>query len=179
MDKEHSVGRGKPPIKHQFKKGKSGNPSGRRRKHPRYAPKEPLDFQRAVIAELQSAMMIVDDGKKKKITKLEAFVKLLIARSLKDDRSATKAVLALIEKLPKDAFVDNGNEVYTYRITRAQLEAQEQFLALCVEYERELAARDNAGSRSPSSAIADQDQHSGADNGHESPGSRGSDRDHR
>jgi hypothetical protein len=30
MSKEYDVGYGKPPVKHQFKKGKSGNPRGGR-----------------------------------------------------------------------------------------------------------------------------------------------------
>src|SRR5262249_1926858 len=121
---QYNVGYGKPPTKYQFKKGKSGNPSGRPRKRPRHAPKEPLDAQRAPIAELKSSMMIVENGKKKKISRLEALIKSLVTHALQGDRSARKALLALVEKLPKDAFVDNGNEVYTYRITAAQWNAQ-------------------------------------------------------
>jgi Family of unknown function (DUF5681) len=150
MGNEYSVGYGKPPIKHQFKKGKSGNPRGRRGK-PRFAPNEPLDFERVVVAELQSSIMIGDGRKKKKkISQLEAIFKLLVALSLKADRSALKAVVALIEKLPKDAFRNEAR--------RKRNEAIDQLLEEYGQYEiksEDEAPRDNGASRSSSSAVAD------------------------
>jgi Family of unknown function (DUF5681) len=134
MNAPYTVGCRKPPIKYQFKKGQSGNPTGRPRKRPRYAPKEPLDFQKSLIAELGSQITITEAGRTKKISKLEALVKSLVARALQHDKSALKEVVAQIAKFPKDAFVDNGNEVYTFRITAAQMQAREDFLRLAAEY---------------------------------------------
>ena len=73
MGDDYKVGYGKPPAKTKFQKGKSGNPSGRpKRKNP---PKEPLDFQKELIAELKSPMTINEAGNKKKVSKLQAFAK--------------------------------------------------------------------------------------------------------
>ena len=103
MGDDYEVGYGKPPAKTKFQKGKSGNPSGRpKRRNP---PNEPLDFQKALIAELKSLMTINEAGKKKKVSKLEAFMKTFVARSF-HDKAMMKYLFNWIVKLPKEAFVD-------------------------------------------------------------------------
>src|SRR5437660_11629162 len=113
MSEQYSVGYGKPPVKHQFKKGKSGNPS-RRRKRPREKP--PLDPQKILIAELKSPITIIEDGKKKKITKAEALAKSLVADTLKGDKTARKYVVDFMMKQDKYAFEDDGTTFF--RITK-------------------------------------------------------------
>src|SRR5260370_12005914 len=97
MSAPYTVGYGTPPIKNQFKKGKSGNPSGRPK---RRLPKLPLDFQKNLIAELKSSITITEDGKKKKTSKLEALMKSVIAQALKGDKTAIKLVVNFLDKLP-------------------------------------------------------------------------------
>src|ERR1700752_2573069 len=104
MSAPYRVGYGKPPTKSQFKKGKSGNPSGR----PKHRlSKPPLDFLKCLIAELRSPMTVVENGKKKTVPILVALIKSLVANALKGDKTATKLLLPLVAQIPKNGFADD------------------------------------------------------------------------
>src|SRR4029434_3296627 len=111
MGDDYEVGYGKPPAKTKFPKGKSGTPSGRTelKNQP-----EKLDFLKALIAELKSTMTINVAGKKKKVAKLQAFAKAVVALSFQD-KAMMKYLLNRIQ-LPKEAFVDEN--VYTFKVTQ-------------------------------------------------------------
>lgn len=120
MRDDYKVGYGKPPVKTRFQKGKSGNPGGRPK---RRNPPEPLDFQKELIAELKSLMTINEAGNKKRVAKLQALVKAVVAVSF-HDKAMMKLLLNLIQKLPKEAFVDD--EVYTFRVSPSTLDLWER-----------------------------------------------------
>jgi hypothetical protein len=79
-------GRGRPPKHSQFKKGQSGNPTGR--------PKKVTSFKSDLAAELQEKLSIAENGRERKITKQRAFCKTLVAAAIKKDIRAVNALLA-------------------------------------------------------------------------------------
>lgn len=85
---EDKAGYGKPPTKHQFQKGKSGNPKGR----PRGKRKLLSGF---ILAELEQKIEVTENGRKRKMTKGEAIAKTFINSALKNDIK----VLTLLTKV--------------------------------------------------------------------------------
>jgi hypothetical protein len=122
MNAPYEVGYGKPPIKSQFKKGKSGNPGGR----PKIQNELPRDFQTSLGNELKALITVTENGKKKKMPQLQAVIKSQIAHAINGDKTATKHILDLAQKLPPNAFEDDG--VTYYRITKKRREALEELV---------------------------------------------------
>lgn len=71
---DYEVGYRKPPISGQFRKGVSGNPSGR--------PKKPADFGKKVLRELELRLPVNENGKRKIITKDEAIAKQAVNKAV-------------------------------------------------------------------------------------------------
>ena len=71
MSDDYEVGYGRPPKKHRFKKGKSGNVHGR--------PKGSKNFVTDLREELNEKITIREGGKTKRISKQRAFIKSLVA----------------------------------------------------------------------------------------------------
>lgn len=69
----YNVGYGKPPESGRFKKGTSGNPSGR--------PRRPADFDSELQRELNATVVINENGKRKVIKKSEASAKQLVNKA--------------------------------------------------------------------------------------------------
>ncbi len=85
MSKTYSVGYGKPPKSTTFKKGKSGNPKGR--------PKGARSFKTALQHELESAMVIKEQGKKRKVSRMEVLAKRLVTDALNGNPKALTELL--------------------------------------------------------------------------------------
>jgi hypothetical protein len=85
---DDDVGYRKPPKRSRFKKGRSGNPNGR--------PKGMADFGTKLFRELRSTIAITENGKRSKITKLDAMFKQLANRAASGDHRAAKTVIELI-----------------------------------------------------------------------------------
>jgi Family of unknown function (DUF5681) len=79
-DGDKNSGYGRPPESTQFKKGKSGNPKGR--------PKGSRNLTSAILAAANERVTIVEDGKRKTITKLEAATKQLVNKAASGNERA-------------------------------------------------------------------------------------------
>ena len=83
-----SVGYRRPPQANRFRKGKSGNPKGRPRGSTSAIPYDAVLGQRVTIRE---------DGRERRVTAADAFVRHLLQRGLAGDAGATSAALQLTE----------------------------------------------------------------------------------
>jgi hypothetical protein len=93
---DDEVGYGKPPKSGQFKKGVSGNPSGR--------PKKAPDFNSQLLRELNSKLTISENGKRRVIKKSEAVTKQLVNKALSGNLPATRLLVPyFLQALEKEA----------------------------------------------------------------------------
>lgn len=98
-DKDYEVGYGRPPKHSQFKKGQSGNPSGR--------PKEPTTFLDSFNKALSKDVKVIKDGKEHRITSLSALAQKYLNLILSGDYRFIKLFM---DKNAKE--VDIGPYVY-------------------------------------------------------------------
>ena len=82
---EYDVGYGKPPKKHQFPKGQSGNPNGR--------PKGTKNFKTDLKEELSEKILISEGGKTQHISKQRAIIKRIFEKALKGDTKASEMIV--------------------------------------------------------------------------------------
>jgi hypothetical protein len=87
-DKEYEVGRGKPPVATRFKKGKSGNPSGKRKEVP-----EKVDPGKILQSIDNETIVVKIDGKSKTMRKGELYFQQLFTRAIKANLHCLKPQL--------------------------------------------------------------------------------------
>jgi len=88
MNNDYKVGYGKPPQNNQFKSGTSGNPAGR--------PKGTKNLRTDLSEELAETISVTEGGQKLVISKQRAMLKSLMAKSIKGDTTAARALINLI-----------------------------------------------------------------------------------
>ena len=98
--RDYEVGYGKPPRHTRFQKGRSGNPTGR--------PRGRKNMATLLSAALDASIIVVENGRRKKITKREAIVTQLVNKSASADVKATQIVLAMLREL--EALADGDAE---------------------------------------------------------------------
>lgn len=101
----YQVGYKKPPKDTQFRKGESGNPSGR--------PKGTLNVATVLARTLREKVVINEGGRRKEITKLEAATKQLVNKSASGDLRALSMLMTLAraadEAVPETANASTSN----------------------------------------------------------------------
>jgi Family of unknown function (DUF5681) len=83
----YGVGYGRPPQQHQFKPGRSGNPTGR--------PKGVRNFKSDLRDELAELISIKDGDKTVELTRQRAVIKAIVKAAVEGDLRAANAVLTL------------------------------------------------------------------------------------
>jgi hypothetical protein len=86
---EYQVGYRHPPHKTRFRPGESGNPRGR--------PKGARNLAAVVAATLSERVAVNENGRRKRITKLEAAVKQLVNRAASGEVRSMQMLLALVQ----------------------------------------------------------------------------------
>src|SRR6201993_1716771 len=93
--RDYEVGYGKPPLNTRFQKGKSGNPKGR--------PRGKKNMSTLLSTALNASIVVVANGRRKKITKRGAIVTQLVNKSAAADLKATQIVPAMLRHLERQA----------------------------------------------------------------------------
>lgn len=96
----YEVGYGKPPKATRFKRGASGNPSGRR--------KLPPTLSQILDRILAEKMEVTERGKSRRITKEEVFLRQLVARAMGADRQFGKLLLEYLQRRQLAAPADDS-----------------------------------------------------------------------
>jgi len=94
----YEVGYGKPPRHTRFQKGRSGNPAGR--------PRGKKNLATLLSDALDQKIIVVESGRRKKISKREAIVTQLVNKSASADLKATQILLAMLRDVETRA--DSG-----------------------------------------------------------------------
>jgi Family of unknown function (DUF5681) len=89
QETQYEVGYGRPPVAHQFKKGQSGNPKGRR--------KGSHSVESLLFRELNELVAVQEGGRRRSISKLEAVVKQVANKAASGDFRSQKLLIALMD----------------------------------------------------------------------------------
>ncbi len=112
---DDEVGYRRPPRATRFRKGTSGNPTGR--------PKRTPSFKADLMSELRETLTLTENGKQRRISKQRAFIKTLTAAAIKKDIRAVNALLACMRFLGVDS-----EEQPTTTVDSDDLEILENYL---------------------------------------------------
>jgi hypothetical protein len=88
---EKDIGYGQPPARTRFKKGASGNPTGR--------PKGVRNLKTDLAEELAELVLVREGKRAGEVSKQRAIVKALVAAAVRGDTKAAVAVFALCARL--------------------------------------------------------------------------------
>lgn len=87
----YDVGYGKPPVQTRFRKGESGNPKGR--------GKGSRNFATVFMMAMSQPVTITENGRRKRITKLDAAVTQLANDAARGDKKSIQLMCSLLQAL--------------------------------------------------------------------------------
>ena len=122
----YEVGYGRPPAKHQFQKGVSGNPKGR--------PRGSANLRNRMVRELRKRVPVTRNGKHTTIAKGDLVAIQLVDAAAKGDFKSASYVMQLDDQLAASAAKPGAVEA-------AELPGKEQ-LRLILNRMRHLAEED-------------------------------------
>ena len=103
MEKNRTdVGYGRPPIEHQFRPGRSGNPTGR--------PKGARRFTADLLDELGEIVAVTNGDQKRALTKQRAIVSVLVCKALEGDTHAITTIISACARALGEQHVDDEAE---------------------------------------------------------------------
>jgi hypothetical protein len=118
----YDVGYKRPPKEHQFAKGKSGNPRGRRRLDPPvYRP-----LMELIIDHLEKPITVKEGRKKRLMATGEAIAAKFVRRALEGDPAAFKLLLTISKNFPEPP--DSDVMIYREKRTPEKDAAVQRFL---------------------------------------------------
>ena len=92
---DYEIGYRKPPKSSQFKKGISGNPSGR--------PKKPSDFLSALLREANSKVPITEKGKRKMVKMIDVVAKQVMTKAATGNIQSQRLLYMLLQQAQERA----------------------------------------------------------------------------
>ena len=94
-ERDYEVGYGRPPRHTRFEPGRSGNPRGR--------PGGSKNLSTLLSEALKEPVIVVENGRRRKIAKRQAIVTQLVNRSAKADLKAIQILLTMLRDIESRA----------------------------------------------------------------------------
>lgn len=124
-NRDYKIGYGRPPEATRFRKGQSGNRSGR--------PGGTKNLKTDLAEELREKITLREGERTKRISKQRAFIKTLLAKALKGDARAANTLIVLLSRTFDLAASD---AVVTEPLSEQENELLEGIVARLVQRER-------------------------------------------
>ena len=91
-EQTYEIGYGKPPVSKQFRKGVSGNPSGRTKRQ-----SDPIDPGHLLEAIDNEEVIVMDNGRRKRMSKAEISFRQLMTKAARGDLKAARLVAKMAQ----------------------------------------------------------------------------------